>query len=223
MLGSTTDQTSRGINHPSDSAQPQCGAALEAKKCPSNKPQRRLAPLPPQVIEELRLAYVGTVREVSANLKRIAARSGIPKPRLKYEAWRRGWRCTADRRPWRPEELQYLIANLGSESLKQIARSLKRSWVSVELKAAELNSAGCSADGYGIRNLCQCFGLHHGRIEGWIRRGLLGKVGGGAVGGAIRFPESSIVRFIRKHPCEYDLARVDQVWFKAMVFGGARE
>jgi hypothetical protein len=139
--------------------------------------------LPPQVVEKLHLAYIGrTVREVSANLNRIAARSGVPKTRLKYEARKRGWRCQADR----------------------------RAWLSTRL----------SEGYYDISDLAECFGLHHSRIESWARRGLLGTPHGhGGHGGNIRFAEKNIVRFIRRHPHEYDLGRVDKTWFKGMLFG----
>ena len=30
--------------------------------------------------------------------------------------------------------------------------------------------------------------------------------------------DSQVERFLRKHICEYDLARVDEVWFKALIF-----
>ena len=62
--------------------------------------------------------------------------------------------------------------------------------------------------------------MHHSRIESWARRGLLGKPHGhGGHGGNIRFAEANVVRFIRRYPSEYNLGRVDETWFKAMVFG----
>jgi hypothetical protein len=76
------------------------------------------------------------------------------------------------------------------------------------------------SEGYNISDLCECFGLSHTRIESWVRRGLLGKAHGhGGHGGNIRLTESNVVRFIRRYPHEYDLGRVDEIWFKSVVFG----
>jgi hypothetical protein len=76
------------------------------------------------------------------------------------------------------------------------------------------------SEGYNVSDLAEYFGFHHSRIESWARRGLLGKPRGhGGHGGNIRFAEKNIVRFIRRHPSEYDLGRVDKTWFKFMVFG----
>jgi hypothetical protein len=204
--------------------------------CPSPKPGRdglcaacRLAkyraqrvsgpPITPSVLQELRLAYVGTTREVSANLNRLAARTGISKQRLKYAAGKHGWRTHAEHRRWTTEEIAYLEENLGSVSVSHIARRLRRSFRSVQCAAGKLERSLRLTDGYNVSDLCEVFGLNHTRIEGWMRRGLLGKAHGhGGHGGNIRFSEANVVRFIRQHPGEYDLSRVDQTWFKAMVF-----
>lgn len=218
MEGSTTDELVGSIDDSPDLALPSREAALPPDPSLPGKPRQKLPPLPPQILQELRLAYVGNKRELSANLTRIVARSGIPRSRLKHEAWRRGW-CSKTGRAWKPEELEYLTQNFGVVPVKQIARFLKRGAVSVQMKAAELNCAGRFAGGYSVPDLCQCFGLPRGRIEGWVRRGLLGKARGGAASGEVRSSEASLVRFIRLNPSEYDLTRLNQVWFKAMIFG----
>lgn len=183
-------------------------------------PNRIHQPLPPHVLEELRAAYVGGLREVSANLNRIAAQTGIPKKRLQYHARRHGWHCQTERRPWKPAELEYLQEKLGSVSLTQIARGLKRSVISIQVKAMRLKRSLRLTAGYNVSNLADVFGVHHTRVESWARRGLLGKQHGRTGhGGNIRFTEANVIRFIRSHACEYDLGRVDQTWFKSMVFG----
>jgi hypothetical protein len=126
-----------------------------------------------------------------------------------------------DRRPWSPQEVNYLKEKLGTASVTRIARDLKRSVVSVRVKEAKLRLSIRLSEGYNISDLAEVFGLHHSRIESWARRGLLGKPSGhGGHGGNIRFAGTNIVRFIRRHPSEYDLGRVDATWFKSMVFGG---
>src|ERR1035441_1276512 len=68
--------------------------------------------------------------------------------------------------------------------------------------------------GFDANSLAACFGVRPGKLTQWVRDGLLKPLDGG------RFSEVAIARFIREHPQEYDLARVDQTWFKAMVFTG---
>jgi hypothetical protein len=116
--------------------------------------------------------------------------------------------------------MEYLREKRGTVSVTQIARNLGRSIKSVRVKAEKLNLSIRVAEGYNVSDLSEVFGVHHGRIESWAKRGLLGKAHGhGGHGGNIRFTESRVVRFIRRHPHEYDLSRVDQTWFKAMMFG----
>ena len=74
--------------------------------------------------------------------------------------------------------------------------------------------------GYSISALSKLFGTHRRLVESWATRGLLGKPHvQGRHGGDIRFTEAAVARFTRRHPQEYDLARVDREWFKGIVFG----
>ena len=187
-------------------------------------PRRQRPPLSPQILEELHLAYIGTRFEVSANLDRISTRAEIPKWVLKYEARKRGWRCVTSSRPWLPQEVRQLKEKLGCNSVRRIARDLNRTWLSVQVKAEELKLLNRVSQGYNIADLCECFGLHQARIERWIRRGLLGKPEGDENGGGnLRFMTSRVARFARHHPHEYDLCRVNQAWFKALVLGSPDE
>jgi hypothetical protein len=162
---------------------------------------------------------VGNTREVSANLKRLARQYEWSVSCLKYEARKRGWRSRAEYRPWTSEEEVYLSERIGTTSLGTIAKHLKRSLAAVTVRANRLHLSARLADGYNISTLCEVFGTDHRRVGSWIRRGLFGKPHGhGGRGGEIWLAESDVIRFIRKHPSEYDLGRVDQVWFKAMVF-----
>ena len=74
--------------------------------------------------------------------------------------------------------------------------------------------------GYSISALSKLFGTHRRLVESWATRGLLGKPHvQERHGGDIRFTEAAVAGFIRKHPQEYDLSRVDRAWFKGIVFG----
>ena len=66
---------------------------------------------------------------------------------------------------------------------------------------------------FDANSLAACFGVRPYKLAQWVRDGLLKSLDG-------RFSEVAVARFIREHPQEYDLARVDQAWFKAMVFAG---
>ena len=70
--------------------------------------------------------------------------------------------------------------------------------------------------GFDANSLAACFGVRPDRLDRWVRDGLLKPASDG------RFSEVAIARFIREYPQEYDLARVDQMWFKAMVFAVGR-
>ena len=73
-------------------------------------------------------------------------------------------------------------------------------------------SAPGEGDSYAVVDLAVVFGEHRSRIEGWVRRGLLGLP-------KERVNGRDVHLFLRKHAREYDLRRVDQVWYKAMLFG----
>ena len=96
-----------------------------------------IPPITPPILQELRCAYAGNVREVSANLNRIAARTGISKCRLKLCANKHGWYVSHQPkgRPWTQAENAYLEESLGSVSVTSIARRLKRTVRAVTMRA----------------------------------------------------------------------------------------
>ena len=184
-----------------------------------NGKHSRYLPLDARVLEELRLAYKGNVQEVARNLTRLSNRTGIPKRVLKMVANRRGWWVKRPPR-WTPEELTYLEENLGQRSAALVAKKLGRSVSAVESAARARGLSTRVLEGYNISTLAEVFGVTHQTVESWMRRGLLGcPHGKGGHGSPVRFSENNVVNFIRCHCREYDLARVDQIWFRAMVFG----
>lgn len=197
-----------------------CGTC---RVCRMAKARRRRPEPSPELLASLRDAYTGNTRTVSANLKRLSRNCGWPVSSLKREAYKMGWRSQAERRPWTDQDEEYLRQYAGSASAQTVARRLKRSVSSVANHARRLELSMRIADGYSIRTLCEVFGTYHGRVDGWVRRGLLGKAQHGGPGGMIWFPAASVIRFIRKCPNEYDLARVDKVWFTSLVFGELAE
>jgi hypothetical protein len=55
-------------------------------------------------------------------------------------------------------------------------------------------------------------------VKIWIGRGWLRYGGQGSALHSTRIPEPSVKRFLKEHPEEYRLARVDEAWFKGMLF-----
>jgi len=69
---------------------------------------------------------------------------------------------------------------------------------------------------YTVADLCELFGESAKAVRGWIDRGLLGKPMRSAR--ELRFSERAVRRFIRDHPSEYNLARVNCLWFVMILF-----
>jgi len=161
---------------------------------------------------------MGNRTEVTAKLRRLSSRTEIPTWALKNEANKQGWHCCPQRRRWTGEEENLLREKLGAVSVNSIAKRLGRKRASVEDKAREFGLSVRISEGYTLSDLAGVFGVHKGTAKRWAERGLLGKAHE-QQGSAIRFTESKVLRFIRGYPHEYNLARVDEIWFKSMLFG----
>jgi hypothetical protein len=115
------------------------------------------------------------------------------------------------KRPWTEGEVESLREDLGTHSKSQIARRLGRSYYSVKAQVAKMGvSARVSAD-YAQQDVEQLLGVGRKRVCQWIRNGWLHLQGG-------RITERSLEKFLRLHPEEYQLSRVDEAWFKGMLF-----
>jgi hypothetical protein len=145
----------------------------------------------------------------------MAEKTGWPRHAFKLEAIAMGL-TTYHTRRWTAGEIGYVRERAGTTSTKAMARALRRSVGSVAGKMEQLGMSRRVGAGYSIADLRDVFGATGDRVQSWMRRGLLGTVH--PVNG-LRVTEAHVVRFIRRHPHEYDLRRVDQFWFKAMVFG----
>src|ERR1039458_9548776 len=82
----------------------------------------------------------------------------------------------------------------------------------VEARARQIERSCRVFDALDADTLAECFGVKTEKVNQWVRKGLLKPVEG-------QFREDAIAEFIRECPLEYNLARVDQAWFKLMVFG----
>jgi transposase-like protein len=170
----------------------------------------------PDLREELKRAYRGRGSELSAALGRLASKTKWPRHALKYEAIRLGIVFADPRRFWRSEEVEYLAERLGSVGIRQVAKHLRRSVSSVEAKADRLGLSCRVREGYNMADLAQVFGVSRHQVQSWLRRGLFGRIE--QVQGN-RVTEASVVRFLRKYPLDYSLRRIDEEWFKGLMFG----
>jgi len=139
-----------------------------------------------------------------------------PRHAFYWEADRLGVRTHGRRRRWTPEDVQYLEESVGSISLTGMAKRLGRTPGSVRAKIEALQLSRRVREGYTLSDLCLVFGVPADKGRAWLRRGLLGTV---HANGSLRVKAQAVDRFIREYPGEYDLRRVDQMWFKGMVFG----
>jgi hypothetical protein len=170
------------------------------------------------LLKELFSAYKLRPRDGAPEIKKIAYRYGWTVDRLRSLAGKLGW--TRARHTWTEEEDRYIEENIGVSSLSSIARHLGCKFAAVNARVSTLKLSRRPREDYSAEDLIGVFGVSRAHIARWANRGLLGKgyKWDGSEGPHVRFREQDIVRFIREYPQEYDLTRVDQTWFKSMIF-----
>ena len=173
--------------------------------------------LTPDLTDELKRAYLGDKAQLTAALTRLVMRTGWPRAAIQRQAVRLGLTRHV-RRAWTPAETAYLEENLGVVSLSGMARHLHRSRAAVSSKGEKMGLSRRAQQGYNITDLTRVFGVAATTVRRWMDRGLFGPVKDWS---GQRVTEEAVIAFIRQHHAEYDLRRVDQVWYKAMVFAGA--
>ena len=162
-------------------------------------------------------------------MKALARVTGFPGWYIKRQALRLGLALRLDRQPWSPREISLLEELLGKVSAATIARKLKRRESSVLMKIKYLHLSRRVREGLTMRELEECLGEDHRTIRRWIERGWL-KV---RVQGTARhsgngkdiycFRDVEILRFLKAHPQEVSLRRVNQLWFWDLVLLHGRE
>lgn len=195
------------------------GAGEMCRRCRGRKfgQARRKYKFTVELREELRRVYTGNKREITDGLSRLVARTRWPRHAFKYEAIRLGIVTNDHRRAWLRDEIEYLSERIGTVKVTTIAKHLRRSVESCIAKVERLHLSRRPREGYNAADLALAFGVHHQVISRWMDRGLFGRV---SRNGGKRVAETSVMRFLRRHVHEYDLRRVDQVWFKSMIFEG---
>jgi hypothetical protein len=154
--------------------------------------------------------HANTRAELSANVTHLQRRSGFTRNVILSRAVQLGL-SFSNRRAWTVEEVAMLQAKAGSATPKALAVKLKRSHSSVKAKLKELSLSARISEGYTQDDLRQLLGVSARSIRDWLAWGWLRMV-------QERIPEASVIKFLRLHSDQYHLGRVDQAWFKGLVF-----
>jgi hypothetical protein len=115
------------------------------------------------------------------------------------------------RRPWTDTEVETMRELLGSCSNKTVALKLGRSYQSVKRKVAVMQLSSRICEGYSLKDVQDLIGVNSRKVYGWICKGWLRLDQG-------RASDVELRRFLRRHPEEYILRRVDEAWFKDIMF-----
>ena len=183
----------------------------------------------PEYDAYLKAQYFGGLNRRFRVLNRMIRLTGLPRWYIKRQAARQGLTMHMERKPWTRTELNVLDDLLGRVSVATIARRLHRPVSSVTNKLKRLQISRRVRDGYTMRDLELCFGEDHRKIGGWIKNGWLrdrfqGTRRHDGNGRDIhRIRESDILDFIRSHPQEICLGKIDQTWFLDLVLLRGRE
>jgi hypothetical protein len=206
----------------------------EAKYCSTCRAERRRrAKLKyrwsPELDALLKAQYYGGLNRRFQVLNRMVHMTGVPRWYIKRQAARLGLTMKMDRKPWAPAELNLLEKLVGRVSAGTIAKRLHRPESSVVNKLQRLGNSRRVREGYTMRDLEQCLGEDHRKISvwmanGWLRDRLQGTGRHGGNGNDIhRVQEKDILHFLKNHPQEINLGKVDQMWFLDLVLLRGRE
>jgi hypothetical protein len=155
--------------------------------------------------------------------------TGLPRWYIKRRAARLGLTMHFDRKPWTSAEVDLLERLVGSVSTARIAKRLGRPENSVVTKLKRMSTSRRVRSGYTMRELEICLGEDHHKIQrwiaaGWLRDNLQGTHRHDGNGKDIhRIREKDILNFVRNHPQEFNLGKVDQTWFLDLVLLRGRE
>ena len=173
--------------------------------------------------------YFGGLNRRFQVLNQMVRLTGMPRWYIKRQAARLGLTLHMDRRPWTASEMNLLEKLVGRISSATIAKRLRRPESSVVNKLKRIGTSRRVRNGYTMRELELCLGEDHHKITEWIKNGWLqdrlqGTRRHDGNGNDIhRIREKDILTFIRNHPQELNLGKVDQTWFLDLVLLRGRE
>jgi hypothetical protein len=183
----------------------------------------------PEYDAYLKAQYFGGLNRRFQVLNRMTRMTGLPRWYIKKQAARLGLTMHMDRRPWTHAELDRLENMVGRVSSATIAKRLSRPESSVVNKLKRLGTSRRVREGYTMRQLELCLGEDHHKISRWINNGWLQDrhqrtLRHDGNGNDIhRIREEDVLNFIKDHPQEINLGKVDQIWFLDLVLLKGRE
>jgi hypothetical protein len=183
----------------------------------------------PEYDAHLKAHYFGGLNRRFQVLNRMVRLTGLPRWYIKRQAARLGLTMKMDRRPWTQAELKLVDHLVGRVSAATIAKRLHRPESSVVNKLKRLGTSRRVREGYTMRDLEQCLGEDHHKLSvwianGWLRDRLQGTNRHGGNGNDIhRIRKKDVLHFIKNHPQEINLGKVDQMWFLDLVLLRGRE
>ncbi len=211
-----------------------CGRVVDrplARFCPGCRAERRRKspkyPLSPERETYLRAHYRPTVHGISHRIARVL---GVPKWRVCRWAAELGLSGPDTRGPkWTTSDDAFLEAHIGARRPGWIAKQLGRSVTAVTVRAKRIGLSRRDArTWYTARQVADGFGVDPSTVVRWIDRAWLAATREGqdypdGRAAAWRVEYVALRRFVREHHTAYLLAKVDQVWFLDLVFGGLVE
>lgn len=160
------------------------------------------------------------------NLTELATKWNMPKHEVTKRGKALGLARTKES-PWSEAELKILHEfawmSIGRISIKLKNRGFSRSETAVKLKLKRIGARrDANSDIYTARGLAECFGIDAHAITRWIKLGLLKAEHRGTdhKRDTWQIHENDVRTFIMLNPQEYDLRKVDQLWFLDMITNG---
>lgn len=158
----------------------------------------------------------------------VKGRSQHPATRLKVPRWVVNRRAAVlglsrpKERPWSADDEAYLEANLHHVSVKAFASKFGRSQTAVKLKAKRLGLRKYG-EGYTACSLAEALGVDPHWVLARIRSGTLRashrhtdrtpEQGGDSW----LITDEALIEFLREHPYDIDLRKVDSFWFMDLI------
>jgi hypothetical protein len=190
------------------------------KLCPGCRAKRltiakRLKHWPDDYDQLVRDAYCSARNKVDLgrNITAVARHTGHSRAYVVRRAQSLGL-AREIRLPWTAAEENFLREKAGEIPVSQIQRLLGRGKNSVWVKMKRLKLSMRVTAGYSIKDVCQCFGVTYPTVKRWIDTGQLRWSGPTAE----RTHERNVRAFIVNHPELWSAKRIDEAWFKALIF-----
>lgn len=212
-----------------------CGSAIAskwAKYCDDCRPKcgkPKLYNFTPAMDEAIRRAYQERAEKRSSpipGLTQLAEKWNIPTHKIKKRAIDIGVARSKDR-PWSDRELKMLhqLAWLkpGAISMRFYRAGFKRSSCAIKVKLRRIKARRENTDYYTAIGLSECFGVDVHTIVRWIRLAMLKaerqdpRIGEKS---PWMIHEKHVREFIFRNPMEFDIRKVDQLWFMDLVTNG---